>query len=40
MDEEKINKKADKIIESAEEIKEEIKPKKAKTRGDPLVELH
>lgn len=40
MDKEKINEKADKIIEEAEDIKEEVKPKKVKTYGDPVVNIY
>lgn len=39
MDEKKVRKSAERIQEEAEKIEEEVKPKKAKTYGDPIVEL-
>ena len=38
MNKKKIEKKADKIIAEAEDIKEEVK--EVKTYGDPIVELY
>lgn len=39
MDKGKILKKANEIIDEAENIKEEVGEKEAKTYGDPIVEL-
>lgn len=36
----KIDKSASKIIKEAKKIKEEVKTKRAKTYGDPLVEFY
>ena len=35
-----ISEKLDKIEEVVEELREEIKSKEVRTRGDPIVELH
>jgi len=40
MNKEKINKKADNIIDEAEGIKEEVKEKKGKVRGDPIIDIN
>ncbi len=36
----KIVKSVDKIRDECDEIEEQVKPKKAKAYGDPIVELH
>ena len=40
MTKEKIQEEVDSIRESCDEIEGVIKPKRVKTRGDPIVELH
>ncbi len=40
MNEDKVKKSVDKIKEEADKIEDEIKPKVAKTRGDPIVNIY
>ncbi len=40
MPKKKIEKAIEKIRDSCDDIEEEIQPKKAELRGDPIVRLH
>lgn len=40
MTKEKIKKSVDKIRKECDGIEEQVTPKRAKTYGDPIVELH
>ena len=40
MTKEDIQESVDKIREESDKIEEQIKPKRAKTRGDPVAELY